>query len=102
MYCFISKKMHCFMTVSEQKCLREAAERLYITRSPLGKSIVSLEENVGAQLFERTSHGMILTPQGLILYNMLNPIYLNLLEIERNKSTIFSITHNESNTLKQK
>ncbi|WP_369922226.1 LysR family transcriptional regulator [Marinomonas polaris] len=53
-----------FCAVAEEKNLTRAAEKLFIAQPPLTRQIKQLEEDVGAQLFDRHSRGLTLTPAG--------------------------------------
>ena len=50
-----------FYIVCEEKNLSKAAERISISRQALSKSIASLEQTIGKQLFYRTRHGVVPT-----------------------------------------
>ena len=54
-----------FCVVAEELNLTNAAERLHMSQPPLSRQIKQLEQEVGAELFERSSRGMRLTPTGL-------------------------------------
>lgn len=53
-----------FVTIAEEGNLCRAAERLHISQPPLSRHLKSLEEELGAPLFERTPRGMNLLPEG--------------------------------------
>lgn len=53
-----------FIAVAESGSLAGASRMLSIAQSALTKSMVELETELGSRLFERTSRGMALTPQG--------------------------------------
>ncbi len=55
------------LTLSETLHFRRAAEREYITPSALSQQIAKLETELGARLFERSSHNVRLTPAGQTL-----------------------------------
>ena len=56
-----------FLAVAEELHFARAAERLHIEQSPLSHAIRELEEELGAQLFVRTSRSTRLTLAGKLL-----------------------------------
>lgn len=58
------RHLRCFLAVAEELHFSRAAERLHIEQSPLSRAIKELEEDVGAQLFVRTSRSTRLTRAG--------------------------------------
>ena len=56
--------MRCFMAVAEELHFARAAERLHVEQSPLSRTIKELEEDLGEQLFVRTSRSTRLTRAG--------------------------------------
>jgi DNA-binding transcriptional LysR family regulator len=57
-----------FVAVAETLNFSKAAARLNISQPPLSLAIRQLEEKMGAQLFERNSRHVSLTPAGAVLY----------------------------------
>ena len=53
-----------FIAVAESGSVASASRMLNIAQSALTKSLLELEAELGSQLFERSSKGMTLTPQG--------------------------------------
>jgi DNA-binding transcriptional LysR family regulator len=53
-----------FIAVAESGSVAAASRMLAIAQSALTKSMQELEDELGAQLFERSSRGMALTPRG--------------------------------------
>jgi DNA-binding transcriptional LysR family regulator len=61
------RRLKFFIVTAEEGNIGRAAERVYITQPPLTRHIQSLEEELGVQLFKRTSSGVELTQAGAAL-----------------------------------
>ena len=61
------RRLKYFIVTAEERSISRAAERLHITQPPLTRHIQSLEEELGVQLFTRTSWGVELTQAGVVL-----------------------------------
>ncbi|MFI5779923.1 LysR family transcriptional regulator [Nocardia sp. NPDC051570] len=51
-----------FSAIAETGGITEAARRLRIAQPSLSQQLAALERRVGARLFDRSPHGMQLTP----------------------------------------
>jgi len=56
-----------FLCVCEEKSITRAADRRFVTRQGLSKSIRDLEEELGVKLFERDKNRVELTEYGIVL-----------------------------------
>ena len=56
--------LRCFLAVAEELHFARAAEKLHIEQSPLSRTVKELEEELGVQLFIRTSRSTRLTLAG--------------------------------------
>lgn len=56
-----------FLTLAKEQSFTKAAEQLHITQPTLSRQLAALEEELGTTLFNRGSHSVTLTDQGLLL-----------------------------------
>ncbi|MFT3803677.1 MAG: LysR family transcriptional regulator [Burkholderiaceae bacterium] len=61
------KHLRAFLTVAETGNVTRAAEMLHLVQPAVSRQIRLLEEDIGAPLFERERHGMLLTEAGKAL-----------------------------------
>lgn len=64
------RHLHSFLAVAEELHFARAAERLHVEQSPLPRAIKELEEDLGEQLFIRTSRSTRLTRAGKLFWSM--------------------------------
>ncbi|MCG8416641.1 MAG: LysR family transcriptional regulator [Proteobacteria bacterium] len=55
-----------FVAVAEEGNVGRAAQRLHVAQPAISRHIRALEDEIGAQLFERTPRGMTLLPPGRV------------------------------------
>ena len=75
------KQLEYFSAVAKLLSFSKAAEQLYISQPALSRSILSLEEEIGAVLFDRNKHNVTLTPAGIVLASRLPKLSVDLSEI---------------------
>ncbi|ENV48271.1 hypothetical protein P255_01151 [Acinetobacter brisouii CIP 110357] len=63
-----------FLVAAEEKNLTKAAARLRISQPPLSMQIRDLENEIGAALFHRTAHGIVLTEAGQAFLQAVQPL----------------------------
>ena len=81
------KQLRAFLTVSDTGNVTRAAELLNLVQPAVSRQLRLLEEDVGAQLFERERHGMVLTEAGRALTGYARRA---LLELDRARAEIGS------------
>jgi DNA-binding transcriptional LysR family regulator len=64
----INQSLQCFIKAAETLHFATAANILHITPTALSKQIKNLEQEIGIQLFKRTTRNVILTEMGERLY----------------------------------
>jgi len=70
------KQIQYFVALYEEQSVTRAAQRLNIVQPALSMQIAKLEQDVGRQLFRRTSRGMTPTPAGDEMHSLFAPIVL--------------------------
>ena len=67
--------LYCFYEVGRSQSLKEGAKSMGIAPSTLSAQLKSLEENFKTQLFHRSSKGLSLTSEGLVLFERTRLIF---------------------------
>jgi len=83
------KQLEYFVTIARSSNFRKAAAKLGISQPTLTSQVVTLEETLGVQLFERSRAGTLLSPEGRELLPLARDIldrYEFLLESARNSN----------------
>lgn len=71
------KQLKYFITTAELGSINQAAKQLYTSQPNVSKIITAFEEDIGAEVFYRTSKGVNLTPAGEKLYEYAKVILKN-------------------------
>lgn len=74
--------LNVFQSVAQHGGLHRAADALGLTQSALSKTLARLEREVGMQLFERTSRGVLLTKPGQTLLQHAGKVLLAVKDME--------------------
>ncbi|MCC8057254.1 LysR family transcriptional regulator [Cloacibacillus sp.] len=61
------RQLRYFLCIAEKKNFSAAAQKLHMSQPPLSRSIMVLEEEIGAPLFIREKNGLVLTDAGKLL-----------------------------------
>jgi DNA-binding transcriptional LysR family regulator len=61
------RHLRAFVAVAESRSFSKAARRLHLSQPPLSRHIRQLEEEIGVKLFMRTTSGVELTREGVLL-----------------------------------
>ena len=61
------EQLRMFLAVAECGSFSEAGKRLFVSHSTTSRAVAALEQELGAQLFRRSSRSVTLTPAGEIL-----------------------------------
>ena len=70
------------VTVAETGSINKAAEKLFVGQPNLSRAIKELEGSLGVSIFERSAHGMELTPEGGVFLRYAKAILQQVDEVE--------------------
>lgn len=73
---------HIFYTVGRTGNISRASKELYISQPAISKAIRKLETNLNTALFKRSSRGVVLTPDGEVLFEKVKDAFSLLAEGE--------------------
>ncbi|MAZ48622.1 MAG: hypothetical protein CME65_08660 [Halobacteriovoraceae bacterium] len=77
------EKLPYFYEVAKLGSMKKASEAIFITQPSLTKSIKSLEESIGKELFIRLPRGVALTKEGELLFEFCHELFHSVSNIER-------------------
>lgn len=86
------RELECFTAVVEELSFTRAAARLHLAQPPLSRHIRTLEEKIGAQLFEREARKVSVTAAGMRFYEETRGI---LFQLARASETARRTAHGE-------
>jgi len=72
------RQLRYFLAVADNRSFVSAASSLYISRQAVSKAISQLETELGLELFVRDPSGAFLTPTGLLFYERVRGIIMDL------------------------
>ena len=78
-----------FYQVARDGKFSESAKKLGISQSALSRSVNLLEEGEGVVLFDRSKHGVTLTPKGNDVFKLCEQLFQTEKEIENEISFMF-------------
>jgi len=84
-----------FYITAIEKNFSKAAQKLYITQPSVSHSIKQLEEELGVQLFVRTSKGVKITYEGNILFDYIQQAFGLIENAERKISELKTLEHGQ-------
>ena len=76
------RQLKYFLAVADAQSFVSAANNLYISRQAVSKSIAQLESELQVELFMRDSGGAYLTPAGIMFYERVRSILLELEQLQ--------------------
>ena len=77
------KQLRAFLAVASAHSFLGAAERLYVTRQAVSKTVTQLEDDLGVKLFVRGQSGAELTPAGAYFYPQARTLVADFDRLER-------------------
>ncbi len=86
------RQMRYFLALAEERNFTRAAEKLHMAQPPLTRQIRALEEELGAELFVRTTKGVTLTEAGMALMEEV-PNLLALAQRAKERALLASAGH---------
>ena len=72
------RQLRYFLAVADSRSFVAAADKLYISRQAVSKSVAQMEEELSVELFMRDSGGAFLTPAGVMFYERVRSIVMEL------------------------
>ena len=77
------KQLRAFLAVAGAQSFLGAADKLYITRQAVSKTVTQLEDDLGVKLFVRSRNGATLTPAGTAFYHQARTLVADFDRLEK-------------------
>ena len=61
------RELRYFLEIAREENMSQAARRLHVSQPTLSRTMKELENELGKQLFNRSSHNIYLTDEGVLL-----------------------------------
>lgn len=78
------RQLRYFLSVADSRSFVSAAGKLFISRQAISKAISQLENELGVELFMRDSNGAFLTPAGILFYERVRVLVMELENLHDN------------------
>lgn len=72
------RQLRYFLAVADARSFVSAAEKQFVSRQAISKSVAQLEEELNVELFMRDSGGAFLTPAGMMFYERVRSLVMEL------------------------
>lgn len=72
------RQLRYFLSVADTRSFVNAANKLFISRQAVSKAVSQLESELGVELFMRDSNGAFLTPAGIMFYERVRVLVMEL------------------------
>ena len=72
------RQLRYFLSVADTRSFVNAANKMYISRQAISKAISQLESELNIELFVRDSNGAFLTPAGILFYERVRNLVIEL------------------------
>ena len=72
------RQLKYFLAVADARSFVSAAEKQFVSRQAISKSVAQLEEDLNVELFMRDSSGAFLTPAGIMFYERARAVVMEL------------------------
>lgn len=72
------RQLRYFLAVADARSFVAAAEKQFVSRQAISKSVAQLEEELNVELFMRDSGGAFLTPAGIMFYERVRTLVMEL------------------------